>query len=413
MNARSFLLAFVLGAVLAGVPTWLVLRGKGGGAGSALDRPPAAGPGSGLPVSATGDPAAGGAPAGQVAGETLADAVLRGAPGALDRVLAIEAQNKDLAKEVGDLKAEIERLTPLPADPQAFRFGIPTTSPAFDQAKWGEMAEHTKALAGSMIELRDTIVSGGELSPKLISDLQKHNMPLVAFAIAFSGEVDDPTVNGAYTHPAVLANLIRAALLGANDPLSRDQEIAVKTLGDAWVAENGRFLSSISPAAPALARTVAEVDAKLRFLAAVKNVLSSNQRGILFHPETEGRLQLDLLSPVLTYVLSFPVEAKSREEMATKLVNQLLTTAAVESKEEEVLRYEWIGRQWVEDLGGLLEPVSLTDANFRFPHVDVVQARARAQVAATERMLAVGSLAPEQAERLRQATSLFYPYVVR
>ena len=46
-----------------------------------------------------------------------------------------------------------------------------------------------------------------------------------------------------------------------------------------------------------------------------------------------------------------------------------------------------------------------------FPHVDVVQQRARAQVAAIDRVLAMGGLTDAQKEGLRALNTLLYPYV--
>jgi hypothetical protein len=271
------------------------------------------------------------------------------------------------------------------------------------------MADLAKNLAGELNELPEIIARGEQPSQAKISRIVKYNSPLASFAVAFGNDTKDATPNGAFTHPAVIANLIRASLLGTDMPLTSDQEIGLATLGDAWSAETARIESGIASDAPAMKRTVAEVDAKLRFLDAAKNVLTAEQRAVLFPPESAGRLKLDLLSPVLVYVLAQPVRSPTREAMETKLIESMLAHAGIE--EPDVAPYAWIGRQWVDDIPGVTTPISESSKDLVFPHVDAVQAKARAQVAAAERLLAMGNLTAEQADAIRSMQTLLYPYV--
>ena len=75
-------------------------------------------------------------------------------------------------------------------------------------------------------------------------------------------------------------------------------------------------------AVDALAGTIAEVDAKLRFVRAVKDVLTDGQRAVLFHPGTEGRVQVDLLSAALVHNgVRSPVDANDRKELEGALAH--------------------------------------------------------------------------------------------
>jgi hypothetical protein len=51
--------------------------------------------------------------------------------------------------------------------------------------------------------------------------------------------------------------------------------------------------------------------------------------------------------------------------------------------------------------------------DFVFPTVERVQAQARAELRAIERLLATGSLTDAQAQTLRETTTVFYPQLVR
>ena len=66
----------------------------------------------------------------------------------------------------------------------------------------------------------------------------------------------------------------------------------------------------------------------------------------------------------------------------------------------------------VDEIPAAYEPRPQRSVDLRFPHVDAVQARARAQASAIERVLAMGGLTDEQVEGLRAIGTLLYPYVV-
>ncbi len=97
--------------------------------------------------------------------------------------------------------------------------------------------------------------------------------------------------------------------------------------------------------------------------------------------------------------------------MQTKLLAALLDQAGVEL--EDASGYAWIGERWVDEIPGAYDPLPQRSVDLRFPHVDAVQARARAQSAAIERVLAMGGLTDEQVEGLRAVGTLLYPYVIQ
>jgi hypothetical protein len=153
---------------------------------------------------------------------------------------------------------------------------------------------------------------------------------------------------------------------------------------------------------------VDEVDGKLRFLNSVKDVLSVRQREFLFHPQTEGRAQLDLLSPALVYVMRDPILADTREDLEKRLLEKL-GAAAGSGKEVDAEPFVWVTRQWIDDMPTALKPVTPGSPDHVFPHVDDIQEAARAQVAAMERIIAMGQLTPEQTQNLRAVTTVLMP----
>lgn len=327
------------------------------------------------------------------------------------RVTSLEADVAKRDAELQGMKEKLAALTPPPFDPKALRFGLGGVTPAFDKADWTALSGHMSALAKVLGGFKQSALEGQPPGPDLMAALSEHNTPLALFAVAAASDLGGTGPNGAYTHPAVIANLIRAALIAANDPLTPAQETAVVALGKSWAAENERQVKAFAETTPDLARTVAEVDAKQRFLDATKELLTPSQRALLFHPETEGRLQLDLLSPALVYVLQVPVESLSADDLAAQVIPRLLAVAGLKDVDAGPLL--GVGQRWLDEVPGGREPHPPRDPELVFPTVATIQGWARAEVAAIQRVVESGRLTPEQVKAVRKVRTLIVPYVVK
>lgn len=327
-----------------------------------------------------------------------------------EETAAIERRLAELQAELDAIKAAAEA-QPAPTDPRAFRFGLSETTPTFDKADWTTLAKHMAAMTAAIPALAETVASGKQPDAGTMAKIQEHNMPLAAFAIQAAGELGGTGPNGAYTHPAVIANLIRAALAEAKDPLTPEQEAAIHALGMAWAGETERIAAGYGDATLALRKTIDEVDAKIRFLAAARGMLTATQQALLFPPSTTGRVQLDLLSPGLVYVMRQPVMAGTREALESQLLTGLMGLAG--ATEPEGSPHAWIVRAWLDALPGALQPWGARDTDVMFPHVDAVQAAARAQLSAMEKLLALGELTAEQAQALRDTTAVLQPQLLK
>ena len=334
-------------------------------------------------------------------------ASLTGGERAVAHLAEVTERNEVLKTKVAALGAEVAGLEPqaVKADPQAFRFGVQSTAPNFDKADWPDLAGHLLELSKVLVDIRDEVLAGGQPSAKSMQGIQKHNTPLGLFALSIGPEMgQEPHI--AYTHPAVIANLIRSALAASGDPLSRGQEVAIATLGDAWQRE--RDQQGAASHAAALGRLVAEVEAKLRFLDDVKAVLTPRQRGLLFDPETEGRIQQDLLSPAWVFALRRPLPYADRAAMEAGLIASLFGLAEIEV--EDVAPFAWVTRSWVDEVPGAFEPRTGLSPDIVFPHVDTLLSLARAEVHAIERLTGTGLLTAEQKTALLGVTWVLQPY---
>jgi len=326
-------------------------------------------------------------------------------------VAEAEATIADLKAKLEVAEAAMAEAKPPPADPRAFRFGLSEKTPTFDQADWASLAGHMTAMTAAIPGLMDVLASGKQPDAGSLAKIQEHNMPLAAFAIQAANELAGTGPNGAYTHPAVIANLMRAALAEAKDPLTPEQEAAIHALGLAWAGEMERAVASYGATTLALRKTVDEVDAKIRFLNAARATLTATQQAILFPAATTGRVQLDLLSPGLVYIMRQPVMSGTRESLETQLLTGL--TGLAGATEPEGAPHAWIARAWLDALPGALQPRGARDPDVMFPHVDAVQAAARAQLSAMEKLLALGELTDLQAKSLRDTTAVLQPQLLK
>ena len=391
--------AFLLGGALTGAAAWWGIEPAGPGAtGDAVTRSGAA--------SAAADPARASSATGREA------ATLVGHSSAAERLAAARTRNADLRERVAALGRKVAAAQPAPPDPHAFHFALPAESPAFDAADWKDLAGHLLELSKILDTLREEVVTLREPRAQTTAVLLEHNQPLSLFAISILDEMGVGSPSAAYTHPSVLANLIRAALDLAGRPLSHAQEVSIRTLGEAWQAEAAELDRTPAAGVPVLAGTIAEVDAKLRFVRAVKDLLTDGQRAALFHPQTEERVQVDLLSAALVHnALRSPVDANDRAELERALVASLFSLAGLE--DEDPAPYAWIGKRWVDEIPEVLEPRYPWQLDVVFTHVDALQAQARAQVRAIEGIVGTGLLDDAEAEALLRVEILLRPRIRR
>ncbi|MHC4778258.1 MAG: hypothetical protein ACYTFG_06775 [Planctomycetota bacterium] len=334
------------------------------------------------------------------------------APSGTKDSTALEKENAELKELVADLRKKLVNAPLIPArSPEVFRFGLSEKTPSFDKADWKDLSTHMVALAPIIKDIFEPISRGEQPSPSAIQKAQKHNMPLAVFAVKAAEEIEGTGPNGSFTHPAVVANLIRAALENVGDPLTETQEISIRTLGDAWATDMKRAEAQFGENPILLEKAVYEVDAKLRFLYSVKNALTPSQREFLFNPGTEGRVQMDLLSPALVYVMRRPLQGDSREDLEKQLLDVIFDVAGLEDVQKEA--FDWIARQWLDDYPAALVPLERTSLDFIAPHVDRIQEAARAEVAVIKQIISVGGLDEEKVKALKEITTVLMPQLMK
>lgn len=253
-----------------------------------------------------GTPAAPAAPAGAAApgtGPSLGDAESRAT--LLARELEAErAEHAQLKARAQELEAEVRDLTGRLAAPgkgpereRGPRFRAPGLEAALDGVDWAEVGEALGQMAPLFEELAEHMASGKEGFPARVGEIQRWNGPLVTAALGLSQRgVPGTGVNGSFTHPWVLVNLIATTLEAAGKPLDADQHERLGRLGAAYAAEDERRRAGYPEDGLALERLIDEARLKERFYAEADALLTAEQRDVLHPAAIRGRASIDLFS---------------------------------------------------------------------------------------------------------------------
>lgn len=326
-----------------------------------------------------------------------------------ERYASAQAANARLRAERDRLTAELGRLALQPLDPAVFTFGWPTDGEAFQHTNWLELAEHVRVMTGLLPEVRAAVASGGSVDPNVQRMLKSHNEALVVFAMTVASDLGTTHANLAYTHPAMLSNLVRALLELAEDPLAVEQREQIRMLGQRWAAETDA-VPAVEPGAPALEGMVEAVAARLRFVEEFKRILTVRQRETLYASELEDRAELDLLSPALVFALRRGVPAPDPATLRREIVAKLFAHAGIEGQDPDL--FERAAEEWLDAMPGVYEPTTWYAIDLAFPTADALQHLARAQAVAIRAILASGRLSAAEARRLGDATLLLVPMVL-
>lgn len=278
---------------------------------------------------------------------------------------------------------------------------------SFGKVDWGE-AGHAIAQMTPVIDGLAKSVGAGQPLPTNVGDIQKWNGSLVTLALTLERDgVEGEGVNGAFTHPFVVANLAHAALRDAGAPLDGRQEEALAAAATRFLDEDRRRVAGYGEETLAFRRIVEECELKDRFFAELDAIVNERQREIL-HPEaTRGRVALDVFSSGVVWAqFVTPLGARSADELRTNGTRLLAQSLGIEPESTLAPFVD----EWVRGFPpGYLEaaPDPLSRRHW-FP-LERVRIAARRQLALFEAIAQGLPLTPDQRSKLKEARHLPLP----
>ncbi|MCA8940776.1 MAG: sigma-70 family RNA polymerase sigma factor, partial [Planctomycetes bacterium] len=195
---------------------------------------------------------------------------------------------------------------------------------------WQDVAKNAIKMREMAAQLLIHFQEGTQQSAEfqeLVQEIQATNAPLASFAIDSARVIpsQSESVNAAFTHPVVMINMAREALVQAGKPLSDAQIKQVEASGAAYLNQLAKVKETYNEMTPRLVREGDEFKLRLAFVREFRSsILTANQRSVLWDPTTQGRQQLDIYSPVISYMMGTQNVNISDPEKASSILKSAI-----------------------------------------------------------------------------------------
>ena len=319
----------------------------------------------------------------------------------------LSERNKALETQVAQLTAELESQRALAeaeekeklaaeASTLSVPFGKWAELDAVKNANWPEMGEAVEIMNALVLELFESIEKGETPDAELQEKIRAENNKLVRYAAQIMGKIPTHSpINGEFSHPITLANLMGAMLERGDLALTEEQTRTMARLGNDYEGDYDALDSSYNESTPRLEKLVDELELKRDTMRSMENVLTDAQREAVIQPAIHDRLQLDPLSPAtMAAMLARPKNVSSLEELRGRLPGYFSEWFGVSDEHTEALG--GIADAWIENMKPILAPDGKPD---KFLHLDRTITAGRAQVEAMKQLLSL----PELGEKARKA----------
>ncbi|MHC4817614.1 MAG: hypothetical protein ACYTF8_06140 [Planctomycetota bacterium] len=181
----------------------------------------------------------------------------------------------------------------------------------------------------------------------LVSQL---NGPLIGEALKMSKSgIQGTGLNGIFTHPAFMANMVHAALTKADMPLTAEQEKLVYEIGLRYTEEDRQRLAGYDEGALGMEKLVGEADLRDRFFAEVYASLSPEQRERIRPEGVRGLTNVDLFSTGVLYgPLTRPLPFHDRAGLEANVVARAMNKLTLDEASGAVVQDAV--RRWADSL---------------------------------------------------------------
>ena len=276
---------------------------------------------------------------------------------------------------------------------------------------WTSVGANVQTMVPMLLPFGEQWAKTGEVPMELALKINTANAPLVQVAVTLAKRLGLQLreANQAFTHPAVVANVIAATLEASGKPASPAQAEELARLAAAATTEETNRRAAYPPTTFELRKLVEDAEARRRYYDAAFAVLSVEQRDVLVPPAAKGRLQIDLFSEGLVWAARAEVvKFATREELEKRATQGLRDRLGWTEAREPALASAvaaWVAalpREVVDEPGDPLSQLGM------LPSATVLTV-AKAELDALERL--GDSLRGDDAavDALRQVSGAFIP----
>ena len=319
-------------------------------------------------------------------------------------------------ERVKDLDEDVKRVLYMArevlseASPMPVPFGKWAELDALRAANWSSLAEAVEKMTPLMVELYVRVRQGRPVVSELQNKIQHENNALARLGSGVEGRIPTHSpMNGGFSHPVVLTNLMGAVLERAARPFSTAQKVSLVRIGVEYDLDYDRLQSTYTAEKPRLQKLVDELALKRDCMTRVENVMTREQRQRVIVEEIRGRLAVDVLSP-LTMV---PLFVKPRNLSAKENARDFLPGSLAEDYEINPSQRESLTNafdSWYEEVKPLLEEET---AEKTLLHIDEVITAGRAYANLLKAVLGLKGLDAKTRQEILSEISWKVPRVVR
>jgi hypothetical protein len=331
-----------------------------------------------------------------------------------DEFRALERERQALAAEVESLRADAIRWQEevLGPDNLLVRFGKWGEIKEVRGADWEELGETIGTMSGLMKQLSDAMQKGEMAPAGVMSRIGDLNKVLVAHYTRVLGKL--PThaaVNGEFTHPINLVNMLAGHLKQAGMPLEEHQLRALSKLGDEYDRRWNAAQDGYSEHTLKLRKLVDEVELKEWFRVEMFKVTSPQQKAAAVPPEIEGLAGFDLYSPGLIVQMSLDLLMKPEDKTWQEAILERTRGHVVGEGAEGSDAFAgaaFVFQTWADDVAELTRPGGRT--NMARVYTAEVIVAGKAQVKAYEQLYETWAPTDALKEGLKKAGSIVLPF---
>lgn len=256
--------------------------------------------------------------------------------GDADLVATLRAEKENLTAKISDLESELAR-QPLPkptnekpeqdqvaenkaSDPIGPTFSSDELSQVLAKIDWGLLGTNMKDMVPLLAKLGEAINNGETPDLDDMAEIQRLNADLINIAKTISdGKVPGSGINGAFTHPVVVANQLSAVLSAAGQALNEDQRSALDRVMKEFAARDQNLRLAEGDSEFQLENLAQEARLKHEFYTQAKGLLNKDQFGVLYNEGSAGRTSLDMFdSGLMLGQYAKPMSATDAKSLAAK-----------------------------------------------------------------------------------------------
>ncbi len=327
---------------------------------------------------------------------------------AKDRIAQLEAETTRQpavaatpTETVPEAKKEAEKLAAI------FTYG--EYKDVLEGIDWSTVGDTTAKMMPMLAKVLDAVAKGEEI-PEEAGEIQKLNGELVTMALRVKNAgVPGLGINSSFTHPSVAANHLYATLEKGGNPMSQVQREALSAFAKRYSDEDAEQRMNYGENTFELEKVIQEASLRGRFYDEAGQLLTTEQRNLLYTDSTKDRLSADIWSTGIVwsqFARPTPVQSRAEfEQMVSEDLGKKLKLEGADQAQLSNLVKNWSSGMSDEYLKGGNDKYSMNG----FPKTQRVRESAQRQLELYQQLLAGLNLSKEQKNTLLKNAGIWVP----